>query len=104
MINPSLPNELLALVYAVFVVVFIVIVVKTLPPKGVTEKYPRILLVKSVFPFFNSWKKDVEPEDLETVERFGKYVFIFIVVSLGCQLLAELIFRIQIARIFQLGE
>lgn len=104
MINPSLPNYLLALVYAAFVVVFIVIVVKTLRPKGVREKYPRILLVKSIFPFFNSWKKDVEPEDLETVERFGKHVFIFIVVSLGCQLLAELIFRIQIVRIFQLGE
>ena len=104
MINPSLPNYLLALVYAVFVVVFIVIVVKTLPKKGVTEKYPRILLVKSVFPFCNSWKKEVEPEDLEVVERFGKHIFIFLVVSFGCQLLAELLFRMQIARIFQLGE
>ena len=101
---PSLPNYFLALVYAVFVVVFVVIVVKTLPSKGVMKKYPRILLVKSIFPFFNSWKKDVEPQDLKTIERFGKHVFIFIVVSLGCQLLAELIFRIQIARIFHLGE
>ena len=62
--------------YYVLFLAMIMIIIKIcrkMPPKEIIKKYPRSTIAKSIcVPFLESWKKDVEPDHIEAIERYAK--------------------------------
>ena len=70
---------LLNLLFVIFsVAVFFILVVwvgKALPCGDTRKKYSGSIFLQSLPPFWKSWKGEVEPNDLDAIERFGKAMF-----------------------------
>ena len=90
--------------YVLFVALMMVIIkiYRKMPSneiiKEIKKQYPRSTIAKSIFaPFFESWKKDVEPGHIEVIERYAKSGRAFIVAWLVYGTLSLIIRYLQFA-------
>ncbi len=61
--------------YVLFLAMMMIIIkiYRKMPSKEIIKKYPRSTIAKSIcLPFFESWKKDVEPDHIDVIERYAR--------------------------------
>ena len=52
-------------------------VLKAKPPKEISKKYPKTILLQIVTPFMKNWRNRIDHEDLELFEEYRKRNSIF---------------------------
>ena len=73
--------------------------------KEIKKQYPRSTIAKSICaPFFQSWKKDVEPGHIEVIERYAKSGRALIVAWLVYGTLSMIIRYLQVAYVLSAVE
>jgi hypothetical protein len=69
--------------WAAFVIVLQVWLFMAAPPKTIVNKYSRLLLLRSMLPFVKTWRRNVEPSDMDVIQRYRRravpYLFMLVV-------------------------
>ena len=93
--------------YVLFLAMVMVIIkiCRTMPSKEIIKKYPRSTIAKSIcVPFFESWKKDVEPDHMEVIERYAKSGRALIVALLVFIIISSIIRYLQVVYLLSVVE
>ncbi len=93
--------------YVLFLAMMVIIIkiCRKMPSKEIIKKYPRSTIAKSIFaPFFEAWKKDVEPDHIEVIERYAKSGRAFLVAWFVYVTLSIIIRKLQVAYVLSAVE
>jgi len=77
--------------------VFLVILIKITRSEPPSRKYSRSISLQSLIPFLKSWKDRVDPEDVSTLERNGKAVFLLILALVVFEITFEVLAYFDVA-------
>jgi len=99
-----MPLNLVSILHFLFLCVwasvFLVILIKIArsePPRNVSRKYSRSISLQSLIPFLKSWKNRVDPEDVSTLEKNGKAVFLLILALVVFEITFEVLAYFEVA-------
>jgi len=76
---------------------FLVILIKIARSEPPRRKCSRSISLQSLIPFLKSWKNRVDPEDVSTLERNGRAVFLLILALVVFEITFEVLVYFDIA-------
>ncbi|MBF6570954.1 MAG: hypothetical protein IVW54_18980 [Candidatus Binataceae bacterium] len=93
-------GRIIELVILALVIFSAALLYTVLPPDGVLKRYPLVVRARLIIPFGHRWRTEVHPEDVATLERARKGLFICQLTAIGYTVLAIWYFYFLAARLF----